>query len=164
DITFTAVSDNPTFHPGRCAEIFAGEVKLGVIGEVHPTVLANFEIGTKAYCAAISMDALFATQQTEILYKPLPKFPAVTRDLALVCDESVPAGIIEKTIFNAAAKLIENIKLFDIYRSEQLGKDKKSLAFSISLRSAQKTLTTEEADNAVAKILKALENIGVTLR
>ncbi len=164
DIEFTAVSDNPTFHPGRCAEIFAGEARLGVIGEVHPTVLSNFEIGAKAYCAAIRMDALFEAQQTEILYKPLPKFPAVTRDLALVCDESVPAGVIEKTIFNAAAKLIENIKLFDIYRSEQLGKDKKSLAFSISLRSSQKTLTTEEADNAVAKILKALENIGVTLR
>ncbi len=164
DVTFTAVSNNPTFHPGRCAEIFAGKVKLGVIGEVHPTVLSNFEIGTKAYCAAISMDALFNVQETEILYKPLPKFPAVTRDLALVCDESVPAGVIEKTIFNAASKLIENIKLFDIYRSEQLGKDKKSLAFSISLRSSQKTLTTEEADNAVAKILKALEHIGVTLR
>lgn len=163
-ISFTAISDNPTFHPGRCAEVYTGETSLGIIGEVHPTVLSNFEIGTKAYCAAISMDALFAAQETEILYKPLPKFPAVTRDLALVCDESIPAGVIEKTISDAAPKLIENIKLFDIYRSEQLGKDKKSLAFSIALRSAQKTLTTEEADNAVAKILKALENIGVTLR
>ena len=164
DITFTSVSDNPCFHPGRCAEIFAGDTRLGIIGEVYPTVLDNFEIGTKAYVAAISMDALFDSQCTEILYKPLPKFPAISRDLALVCDESVPAGVIEKTIKDAASKLIENVKLFDIYRSEALGKDKKSLAFNISLRSADRTLTTEEADKAVAKILKALENIGVTLR
>ena len=164
DVTFTAISDNPSFHPGRCAEIYAGDVKLGVIGEVHPTVLENFEIGTKAYVAAISMDELFNSQDTEILYKPLPKFPAITRDLALICDDSVPAGVIEKTIKDAASKLIENVKLFDIYKSEALGKDKKSLAFNISLRSADRTLTTEEADKAVAKILKALENIGVTLR
>jgi len=164
DITFTAVCDNSTFHPGRCAEVWAGDKKLGVIGEVHPTVLSNYEIGTKAYCAAISMDTLFECQNTEILYKPLPKFPAVTRDLALVCDDSMPAGTIEKNIYAAASKLIENITLFDVYRSESLGRDKKSLAFSISLRSSEKTLTTEEADNAVNKILKALDKIGVTLR
>ena len=164
NITFTAVTDNPTFHPGRCAAVYSGEVLLGVFGEVHPTVLANFEIGTKAYCATISMDKLFECREIEVLYKPLPKFPAITRDLALVCDDSIPAGVIEKTIADAAAKLIENIKLFDIYRSEQLGADKKSLAFSLTLRSSQKTLTTEEADNAISKILKALEKIGVTLR
>jgi len=164
DVSFTAVSDDATFHPGRCAAVYSGDTKLGVFGEIHPTVLKNYEIGTKAYCATISMDTLFDCQVTDILYKPLPKFPAVTRDLALVCDESVPAGVIEKTISDAARKLIENITLFDIYRSEALGKDKKSLAFSLTLRSNEKTLTTEDADNAVKKILKALENIGVTLR
>lgn len=164
DVSFTPVSDDATFHPGRCAAVYTGDIKLGVFGQIHPTVLKNYEIGTAAYCATISMDTLFECQNTDILYKPLPKFPAVTRDLALVCDESVLAGTIEKTIYDAAKKLIENITLFDIYRSEALGKDKKSLAFSISLRSAEKTLTTEEADNAVKKILKALENIGVTLR
>lgn len=164
DIHFAPVSDDATFHPGRCAAVYTGDIKLGVFGQIHPTVLKNYEIGTAAYCATISMDTLFECQNTDILYKPLPKFPAVTRDLALVCDESVLAGTIEKTIYDAAKKLIENITLFDIYRSEALGKDKKSLAFSISLRSAEKTLTTEEADNAVKKILKALENIGVTLR
>lgn len=164
DVSFTPVSDDATFHPGRCAAVYTGDIKLGVFGQIHPTVLKNYEIGTAAYCATISMDTLFECQNTDILYKALPKFPAVTRDLALVCDESVLAGTIEKTIYDAAKKLIENITLFDIYRSEALGKDKKSLAFSISLRSAEKTLTTEEADNAVKKILKALENIGVTLR
>ena len=164
DVTFTAVSNNPTFHPGRCAEICSGDKLLGVVGEIHPAVLANFEISTKAYCAAISMDSLFECRNDEIIYKSLPKFPAISRDLALVCDNSLAAGIIQKTIFDAASKLIENITLFDIYRSEQLGKDKKSLAFNITLRSADRTLTTDEADNAVAKILKALDKIGVTLR
>ena len=164
DISFTPVCDDATFHPGRCAAVYSGDTKLGVFGQVHPTVLKNYEISTAAYCATISMDTLFECQNTDILYKPLPKFPAVTRDLALVCDEDILAGTIEKTIYDAAKKLIENVTLFDIYRSEALGKDKKSLAFSISLRSAEKTLTTEEADNAVKKILKALENIGVTLR
>ncbi|MBE6788605.1 MAG: phenylalanine--tRNA ligase subunit beta [Ruminococcaceae bacterium] len=164
DVSFTAISDDATFHPGRCAAVYSGDTKLGVLGEIHPTVLKNYEIGTKAYCATISMDTLFECQNTDILYKPLPKFPAVSRDLALVCDEGLPAGEIEKTIYEAARKLIESITLFDIYRSEALGKDKKSLAFNISLRSSERTLTTEEADNAIKKILKALENIGVTLR
>ncbi len=163
NVSFTAVTDNPSFHPGRCAAVYAGDTYLGIIGEVHPTVLSNFDIGTKAYCALISMDALFNVRETEILYKPLPKFPAITRDLALICDDSTSAGEIQKTI-KLASKLIESVNLFDVYKSEQLGKDKKSLAFSISLRSLDRTLTTEEADGAVNKILKALEKIGVTLR
>ena len=163
-LRFDPVCDCPSYHPGRCAAVYAGDTALGLLGEIHPTVLKNFELGTRAYCAALSMDALFAAGQTEILYHPLPKFPAIVRDLALVCDELLPAGKMEELIRTAVPRLLENITLFDVYRSEQLGDGKKSLAFKITLRSHQKTLTAEEADRAVAKILHALEEHGVTLR
>lgn len=163
-LRFDPVCDCPSYHPGRCAAVYAGDTALGLLGEIHPTVLKNFELGTRAYCAALSMDALFAAGQTEILYHPLPKFPAIVRDLALICDELLPAGKMEELIRTAVPRLLENITLFDVYRSEQLGDGKKSLAFKITLRSHQKTLTAEEADRAVAKILHALEEHGVTLR
>jgi phenylalanyl-tRNA synthetase beta chain len=156
--------DIPTFHSGRCGELFKGDEVFGIIGEIHPSVLENYEIGVKAYVAKLDVQKLFNLQKGEIQYKKLPKFPASTRDLSLVCDEQIEVGVIEKTIKASAGKILENVEIFDVYRSEQIGKDKKSVSFSLTLRSFEGTLTDEQADGAIKKVLKALSAIGVELR
>lgn len=161
---FTVQRENPTFHPGRCADITIGSEHLGVLGEVHPMVQENYSIGARAYVAVLDVPAMMAHANTEKQYTPLPKYPATSRDLALLCNEELPVGEIEKAIRGAVKNHLENVKLFDIYRGAQVGEGKKSVAYTITMRSADSTLTDEEADGAVKKILKALKKIGVTLR
>jgi phenylalanyl-tRNA synthetase beta chain len=136
---------------------------LGVIGEINPLVTDNYGIGTRVYCAELKMQKLLQHSSDNIKFKPLPKFPAMIRDLSLVCDESVTAGelggIIQKN-----AKNLESISLFDTYSGSQIPEGKKSLSFKLIFRKAEATLTDEETDNAVSKILKALEEKGITLR
>ena len=98
------------------------------------------------------------------VYSPLPKFPAVTRDLAFVCDKTLPVLKLEKEISSAVGKILEDISLFDVYEGAQIEKGKKSVAFSLKLRSKEKTLTDEEADSAMKKAISALEKIGASLR
>ncbi|MBQ9937181.1 MAG: phenylalanine--tRNA ligase subunit beta [Oscillospiraceae bacterium] len=162
--SFKTVSDDSMYHPGRCAALVINGEQIGVFGEVHPTVLGNFEIDTKVYAATICMDALFSLEDNDIKYKPLPKYPAVSRDLALICDTSVTSGEIEEIIKASAPKIIESVSLFDIYQGKQIAEGKKSLAYNISMRALDRTLTTEEADNAVNKILKNLEKSNIVLR
>ncbi|WP_040196045.1 phenylalanine--tRNA ligase subunit beta [Candidatus Soleaferrea massiliensis] len=157
-------SGNPTFHPGRCASIYIDGQLVGVMGEVHPLVLQNFEIGVKAYAAELDLRTLFANRAAEKQYKPLPKYPATTRDLALVCDEDVPVAKLQKAIRQASGKILESIEMFDIYRGKQIPDGKKSIAYKISLRASDRTLTDEETNGAMKKILKALADIDVTLR
>lgn len=102
--------------------------------------------------------------ETKISYKPLPKYPATTRDLSLLCDDSLPSGDIEKAIKNAAGKLLEKVTLFDVYKGKQIAEGKKSISYSISMRSHEGTLTDEQADSVMKKILKALNDIGAELR
>ena len=161
---YTAQKENPTFHPGRCADVSVGEDALGVLGEIHPSVLENYSIGTRAYVAVLDVPAMMEHANTEKQYTPLPKYPATSRDLALLCDEDLPVGEIEKTIRGAVKNHLENVKLFDVSRGAQVEDGKKSVAYTITMRSSDSTLTDEEADGAVKKILKALEKIGVTLR
>lgn len=161
---YTARRENPTFHPGRCAEITVCDESLGVMGEIHPSVLENYSIGTRAYVAVLDVPVMMAHANMEKQYAPLPKYPATSRDLALLCDEALPVGDIEKTIRGAVKNHLESVKLFDVYRGAQVGEGKKSVAYTITMRSADSTLTDEEADGAVRKILKALEKIGVSLR
>ena len=164
DIDVEADSTNPTFHPGRCAVITAGGEKLGVVGEVHPLVAENYEIGTRVYLAKLSMDALFAHTPADKEYKALPKYPASQRDIALLCDEELPVLTMEKAISSAVGSLLEKVELFDVYRGAQIPDHKKSVAFNLVLRSADHTLTVEEADAAVKRALKALSALNVTLR
>ncbi len=164
DIDVEADSTNPTFHPGRCAVITAGGEKLGVVGEVHPLVAENYEIGTRVYLAKLSMDALFAHTPADKEYKSLPKYPASQRDIALLCDEELPVLTMEKAISSAVGSLLEKVELFDVYRGAQIPDHKKSVAFNLVLRSADHTLTVEEADAAVKRALKALSALNVTLR
>ncbi len=161
---YAAVTDDPTFHPGRCAEILLDGHRAGLMGEIHPQVAENYEIGTRCCVAYLDVSALFNARTAEKAYKPLPKYPAVTRDIALICDEDVPVLTLEKAIRSAAGKLLESISLFDVYRGKQLGENKKSLAFSLVLRSAEGTLTDEQADAAMKRILKAVEALGAQLR
>ncbi len=158
------VSDNPVFHPGRCAELTLGDRKLGILGEVHPGVLENYGLGVRAYLAKLDMKTLFALRETRIEYKPMPKYPAASRDLSLICDRDLPILTVEKTIRSAAGARLESVKLFDVYQGEQIDSDKKSVSYTLVMRSPDSTLTDEEADSTVKRVLKALEKINVLLR
>ncbi|WP_367925763.1 phenylalanine--tRNA ligase subunit beta [uncultured Ruthenibacterium sp.] len=153
-----------TYHPGRCADIYVGDQKLGVIGELHPTVLANYGVKPRVVAAELNMDVLFENRGGTAMFRPLPKHPATTRDLALVADLSVPAAEIADRIEKAAGKLLESLTLFDVYTGEHMAEGKKSLAYNLVLRASDRTLTDEETDNIVHKVLKSLMEIDVVLR
>lgn len=158
------VTDNPTFHPGRTARFTVENEEVALLGEIHPDVAENYSIGTKVYVASISVDKLFKYQHTKRVYKPNPRFPALTRDLAVVCDRITPVLLLEKLIAKAVGKTLEHISLFDVYQGEQIEKGKKSVAFSLRLRAADKTMTDAEADEAMNKAIKALDAVGAELR
>lgn len=164
NVSFNALADNPSYHPGRTAVISVKGEEIGIIGEIHPNVLVNYEIGMRCYAFEISFDALFKNALKTKTYKPLPKFPAATRDLALVCDKSIPVAKLSNIIKKAIGNQLEEIKLFDIYEGSQIPEDKKSVAFSLTMRSSDKTLTDAQADEAIKNALKELEIIGATLR
>lgn len=159
-----AKSDDPTFHPGRCAVLSKDGEEFGIIGEVHPLVCANYGINTRVYVGKFKLRKLFAMMDTQRSYVPMPKFPASTRDLALLCDDALPVMTMEKAIKAAAGKILEKIELFDVYKGSQIAEGKKSVAFNISMRASDRTLTDEEVNGAMSKILKALEELGAQIR
>ena len=163
-VEFTANKENPTFHRGRCADISIGEKKIGEIGEIAPAVLDNYGIGTRAYVATLDIADIFEARIVEKKFKPTPKFPASTRDLAIICDDELPAASLEKAIRAGAGKLLEKVELFDVYKGSSIAEGKKSVAYTMTLRAADRTLTVEECDRAVNKVLKELANIGAELR
>ncbi len=165
--------NNPSYHPGRCADVFVAlpqqgappaEALLATLGEIHPAVNEAYDIRPRVVAAEILVDSLYAAKGGVPQYHPLPRFPAITRDLALVCEESLPAGEVEGVIRKAGGKRLESLSLFDIYRGEKLGEGKKSLAYNLVLRDAAATLTDEDADGLTAKILEKLAGLGVSLR
>lgn len=158
------VENNKTFHPGRTAQFVCGEKILATLGQVHPQVCDNYEIDVPAYIAEIDVQVAFDSKTEARTYHPLPKFPATSRDLAFVCDKDIPVLALEKTISNAVGKILEKINLFDVYQGEQIQDGKKSVAFNIRMRSSERTLKDEEADNAVNKAIKALSEMGISLR
>ena len=163
--TYTAVSDNYSYHPGRCAKVTISGVDVGYLGQIHPLVAANYDMDAEVYCAEIDFEKLFALQLPEPTYTPLPKYPAVTRDIAVVCDETVTVGQAQDVITKAGGKLLRNVRLFDIYRGANLGEGKKSLAFSLTLRADDRTLTDEDSEGTISKILTALkDSLGAILR
>ena len=163
-ISYVPCKTNPSYHPGRTAQIQSGNTVLGVFGQIHPTAAKNFDLAGEIYGAELSLKDLFACAESKKEYKPLPKFPAVTRDLALVCDESVLSGEIEAKIRTVAGAILEDVKAFDVYRSAALGESKKSIAYSLTLRDPQKTLTDADIDPVVQDVLAALQADGITLR
>ena len=162
---YTADTANPSYHPGRCARISIGGEDVGCMGQIHPLVAANYGMDCEVYCAEIRFDKLFALQLPEATYVPLPKHPAVTRDLAILCREEVTVGEAEAVITQAAGKLLRNIRLFDVYRGTGVPEGKKSLAFSLELRADDRTLTDTDSETVTKNVLDALENrLGAVLR
>ena len=171
DVEYIRADDSDVFdekyalHPGRSAVILKDGTPLGIMGEVHPEVQESYEIGVKTYVAKLNIPELMAAAAEKITYQPLPKFPATTRDLSLLVDEDMPVAELEKAIKGAVGKILEKVTLFDVYRSDDMKKSgKKSIAYSISMRSHEGTLTDEQADGAMKRVLKALSAIGAELR
>ncbi len=163
--SYTAVKDNPSYHPGRCAMVTIDGVDVGYMGQVHPLVAKNYGIDAEVYCAEISLTKLFALQQPEATYVPLPKYPTVTRDLALVCDEEITVAQAEAVIEASAGKLLRSVRLFDIYRGTGVPEGKKSMAFSMELRADDRTLTDADSEGVMSKVLTAVqEKLGASLR
>jgi phenylalanyl-tRNA synthetase beta chain len=162
---FSAVFDNPSYHPGRCASIRAGDTELGVMGQVQPLVCEAFGIDCLVVAVELDMLSMMACRGPEPLYTPLPRFPAVTRDLAVVCDESVPAAALLDVIAAVGGPTLEDCRIFDVYTGTPIPEGKRSLAFSLSLRAEDQTLTDEHAEETVAKILEALNRTyGAVIR
>ena len=161
---FRSCATEPTFHPGRCAEVYVGDVKIGVFGEAHPAVSAAYGIEGGVYLAEIATDALYDCRRQAIVYHQIPKHPAIERDFSFVADEAVEAASVASVI-KAANSLVSSVSLFDIYRGPQIGAGRKSMSYAVMLRAADRTLTDTEADEAVSKILGALEEkLGIKLR
>ena len=163
--SYTAIKDNPSYHPGRCAKVTIDGMDVGYLGQVHPLVAKNYGIDVDVYCAEISFTKLLQCQLPDATYIPLPKYPSVTRDLSLICDEAVTVAQTEDVISAAAGKLLRSVKLFDIYRGVGVPEGKKSMAFSLELRADDRTLTDTDSESVVTKVLSALkEKLDAILR
>ncbi|MBR5572496.1 MAG: phenylalanine--tRNA ligase subunit beta, partial [Oscillospiraceae bacterium] len=156
EVRFEACNDNPSYHPGRCANVWVGEQYIGVFGQIHPLVAKNYDVDAEFYCAELSFEALMAVRGEDPVYQPLPKFPAVTRDIAVVCDKAVTVGALENCIRRGAKGLLKEVVLFDIYTGTGIPEGKKSVAFNLTLRADDRSLTAEEADADVKSILELL--------
>ncbi len=154
----------PTWHPGRAAELWVGDEKIGTLGELHPVAAANYGIKARVLAATLDMDAVFRLRRTEVLFQPLPRHPATTRDLALVAASDVPAAEMVKCIEKGAGKILESVSLFDVYTGDKVGEGKKSLAYNLVFRASDRTLTDQEVEAAIQKILANLAEISVSLR
>ncbi|MGG7176183.1 phenylalanine--tRNA ligase subunit beta [Clostridium paraputrificum] len=162
---FVRESENPTFHPGKTAAIQLRGKSAGVFGEIHPDVQEEYGLDVACYVAELDLDLLYEAADTKKEYTPIPKFPAATRDIAVLVDDSVLAGDIEETIRKAGGALVEKISLFDIYKGEQIEAGKKSIAYAIIYRDPKKSLTDNDVNKVHEKILKSLEHkLGAQLR
>ena len=163
--TYIADTKNPSYHPGRCADIVIDGKKMGVIGQIHPLVAETYGIGDQVYVAELDFTGLQAVLAPERVFHSLPKFPTVSRDLALVCEESMTVGMLEACIKKAGGKLLRSVQLFDIYRGPGIAPGKKSVAFSLELRADDRTLTDEDTTGVMNAVLEKLKNdLGVSLR
>lgn len=140
------------YHPGRCARLTRGGVEFAKLGEVHPAVRERFDLPKRAVVAELNLQTLLTYAKPMGEMKPLPRFPAMQRDLALVMEESVAAGPLMSAMRKAAGNLLESIEMFDVYRGIQVGLGKKSIAFSLTFRAADRTLTNEEVQKAMDKV------------
>ncbi|MBO5836975.1 MAG: phenylalanine--tRNA ligase subunit beta [Oscillospiraceae bacterium] len=162
---YCAVNDNPSYHPGRCAKVTIDGVELGYIGQIHPLVAKNYGIDGEVYCAEINFTKLAEFRLPDPTYVALPKYPSVTRDLAILCDEEITVAQVEDVITGAAGKLLRDVRLFDIYRGTGVPEGKKSMAFSLELRADDRTLTDSDSEQAMNKALNALKKeLGAELR
>jgi len=164
-IEFCPLNKLSYMHPGRCAEIKIENDSIGFVGEVHPDILDNYNIGIKAYIAVINIDDLYKNACFDRTYKPLPKFPDSQRDISMLVKDDITVKDIEKIIKEKGGKFLEKIQLFDVYKGKQIKDGFKSVAYNITFRANDKTLTDDEVNTTMKKILKTLEEkLNVQLR
>lgn len=165
NLDYTREEDNPIFHPGRTANIILDGKVLGTLGEAHPDVCENYDIDTKVYIGQIDFDMIVKEANFDKKYKPLPKYPSIKRDIAVIVEKEVLVGDIEKIIRNHGKELIEKVELFDVYTGDQIPDNMKSIAFSIVYRSLEKTLEEKQINEIQKIIIKDLEeNLDAKLR
>ena len=157
DVTYVAEKSDPSYHPGRCAKVYVNGQEVGTLGQIHPLVAANYGVDAELYYADLKFDALFASRGADPEYQPLPKFPAVTHDIAVLVDKAVTVGAMESSIQAAAKGLLKDVTLFDIYEGAKLPTGKKSVAFNLVLRADDRSLTAQEADDEVNLVLERLK-------
>ena len=156
---------NLTFHPGRCAKIVYNNIYIGTFGELHPDVIENYNLGQRVYVAEINIDTVFENLNLTKSYNPLPKYPSTSRDIALIVKDEVFVKQIEDIIKANGEDLVESYKLFDVYKGAQIEEGHKSIAYSITYRSKDKTLTDEDVAKVHEKILSELsEKLNANLR
>ena len=165
DVDFLPEKDIPYMHPGRCARVIAGKYTLGYVGEAHPDVCENYEIGAKVYLGQLDLETMLRLADMSRSYQPLPRYPAVIRDLAMLSQDDILVRDIEKAIQEKGGRLLESAHLFDVYKGEQIRTGYKSVAFNLIFRDSEKTLTEEEVDKVMDRILAHLKDkLGVELR
>ncbi len=154
---FVRESGNPAYHPGRCARVFVGEIEIGVLGQIHPQVAANYGVDAELYCAELSFEALLQVKGSLPVFKPLPRFPAVTRDIAVVCAAEVPVGDMTEAILAGGGRYLKGCTLFDVYTGHHIAEGMKSVAFSLTMRAEDQTLTDDHAEETVQRVLQLLK-------
>lgn len=177
DLHFTAESEYGVYHPGRCARVgvtpekgmlvFGDEIdEIGIMGEIHPDVAENYGVdGVRIYCCEIMFDIIERYANMTTVYTPLPKYPSTSRDIALLVEEEMEVGKIEKVIKENGGNILESVKLFDVYRGKQVEEGKKSVAFALTYRDKDKTLTDEDVAGVHNEVLEALkEQLNAVLR
>lgn len=173
EVVFSAFGVEPDYeayketflHPGRSAAAKVDGKVLAVFGELHPVVAGKYDFDTRIYIAQVDLDGLYKAADNGVkIFKALPKFPAVERDLALLCDESVPVAKIEKILTRCGGKRLEKLTLFDVYQGAQIEKGKKSVAYRMLLRSAEGTMTEEEITSIMNKAMRELQKEDIVLR
>lgn len=178
DVQFVAESEYGVYHPGRCARITVPSGRpvpegmepemdeLGIMGEIHPDVAENYGMdGMRIYCCEMMFDSIIRHADTEIVFSPLPKYPSTSRDIALLVEEDMEVGKIEAVIKANGGSILESVKLFDVYRGKQVEEGKKSVAFTLTYRDKDKTLTDEDVAEVHNKVLEALkEKLNAVLR
>ena len=150
-------TNNTTFHPGRCATIMYNNIYIGTFGEVHPEVIDNYNLGQRVYLAELDLDLIFDNSDRTIIYDPLPKYPSTSRDIALLVKDEVIVKQIEDIIKANGEDILEGYKLFDVYKGSQIAEGYKSIAYSITYRSKDKTLTDEDVNKVHHNIIRELE-------
>lgn len=161
---FEPCCDDMSFHPGRTARVSVGGEELGILGELKREVCSNYGIKERVYVAELDVEKLYELRGGTPRYKSLPRFPAVTRDLALLCDADLPSAAVERVLKESCGELLEALNVFDVYTGDKIPEGKKSVAYSLVLRDAEGTLTDERADALLTKALEALEQNGAVLR
>ena len=164
-LRFEAEKENPSYHPGRGAKVYVGETYVGVLGQIHPAVAENYGVDAELYCAELSFETMFSLMGGTPVYVPLPKFPSVTRDIAVVCDSDIPVGRLLDCILENGGEYLKDCSVFDVYTGHHIAQGKKSVAFSLTMRSDDQTLTDEHAGDTVKAVLSALEkSYGAVIR